>query len=139
MEPKIKKAYVDTGKVKFEFRHFPYIGEDSRRGALAANCAAEQSKFWPFHERLYAEQGRATLQTAALISHAEAVGLDKAAFSACLEEKSKALKVEADFKAARDQGITGTPTFLVNGEKVIGGRSYEQMVEIIEAALAKKK
>lgn len=139
MEPKIKAAYIDTGKVKFELRHFPYVGADSVRGAEAAACAQAQGKFWAFHDRLFHNQGRTQLQPDTLAAHAEAVGLDKAKFSACLADKTYSQAISDQFKAARDQGITGTPTFLVNGQKVVGYRSYETWVQLIDAALAAKK
>lgn len=129
-EPVIIEEYVLGGKVQLEFRHFPVLRGESITAAIAAHCAAEQDRFWEYHRELFAIQADAGQDTdeqlnvgrfepAALVGVAEDVGLDPAAFEACVTSPDSAATVQADEAAAREAGLTGTPNFLVT----IGGQT----------------
>ncbi|MCH7923672.1 MAG: thioredoxin domain-containing protein, partial [Nitrospinae bacterium] len=82
--PKIEKEYIETGKVKYVFRDFPIkqLHPNAFKAAEAANCSAEQGKYWEMHARLFANQR--ALGPEDLSGHAEALGLDLSKFQPCL-------------------------------------------------------
>lgn len=122
-------------RVRVVYRHFPLdqIHPRARPAAEASLCAGEQGKFWEFHEKLFSGEG---LEEADLVAYAEAVGLDKAKFEACVSERRFQKQVEADLAAARAAGVSGTPAFFVNGIMLSGAQPVEKFVEIIERELA---
>lgn len=132
---------MDSGTVRFIWRNLPWIGAESRRAAEASACAHAQGKFWPYHDTLFARQkgyNRENFSEANLVSFAGEAGLDEEQLAGCLKGQHYAQTVADEFQAARKLGVTATPTFLVNGRKVVGAQSYEKWVEIIEAALKEK-
>jgi protein-disulfide isomerase len=108
------------GKVRFIYRDYPIesIHPASLQASVAAECAREQGKFWPYHDKLYANQH--ALSLADLSSYAEQVGLDTAQFQSCVVEDRYKAAVEADLDTAVDLGLRGTPTFFFNGQKIEG-------------------
>jgi protein-disulfide isomerase len=124
--------YPDT--VRIVYRHLPLsFHEHARLAAIASVCADEQGRFWDYHDRLFDDQK--ALAREDLIAHAEALGLDRRAFEACLVAPEPAAVVDADLSAAEEVGATGTPTFFVNGLKLTGARPVEQFEEIIDEEL----
>lgn len=120
--------------MRLVFKDLPLPFHDRARPAHeAARCAAEAGKFWPYHDRLFAEQP--SFERDDLIAYAVEVGLDRAAFVRCLDERRFAAAVEADVAQARALGITGTPTFLVNGRTLIGAHPIETFRSVIDEAL----
>lgn len=109
--PQIQKEYVETGKVRYVFLDLPLesIHKLAFKAAEAANCAGEQGKYWEMHDRLFENQQALEPWTA----HAEAVGLDVAAFEACLASGKQAEEIRRDMAEARKAGITGTPGFFL--------------------------
>ena len=139
VKPKIEAAYVATGRVRFEWHDFAWMGAESRAAANAARCAADQDAFWPYHDQLYAE--RITPNTGAfsrdrLIAAAERISLDVSLFTACLDADTHGATVRADTAEAARLGMTGTPTFLINGKVLVGAQPFEVMAAEIDAALA---
>ena len=128
-EPVIIKEYVLTGKVRLEFKHFPILGDESGAAAVAANCAADQGRFWDLHKRLFLAQFDAGQLTAEKLNvgrfsvenlqqYASEEGLDAASFTACLTSQAAADRVTAQLRDAAALGLRGTPSFLVNGQPV---------------------
>ncbi len=128
-EPVIIEEYVLTGKVRFEFKHFPILGDESGAAAVAATCAAEQGEFWSFHKRLFLAQldaGQLTAEklnagrfsVANLQRYASEEGIESGTFDACLRSQAAADKVTAHLREAAGLGLRGTPSFLINGEPV---------------------
>jgi len=128
-EPVIIEAYVLTGKVRFEFKHFPILGDESGAAAIAASCAAEQEGFWALHKRLFLAQADAGQLTSEKLNagrfsvgnlqrYAADEGLDRAAFAACLSSKAAADRVTSELREAAGLGLRGTPSFLINGAPV---------------------
>ena len=99
----------------------------------AARCAGAENQYWPYHDRLYAEQPR--FDRDSLIRYAVDLGLDSARFAGCLDERRYAAAVEADVAQARALGIRATPTFLINGQKLEGARSVEVFRAAVKDAL----
>lgn len=132
-EPEVQREYVATGKVQIEFRNMAIEGEASELAAEAAECAAEQGKFWAYHDMLFENQQ--SFDAGVLKGFAEALGLDLEAFEECLDSDRYAdLIVEQRNQAVAD-GATGTPSFLINGELVRGYHSFDEFRPIIDNAL----
>jgi protein-disulfide isomerase len=135
---KIFTKYVDTGKVYLGFVHLAILGEDSVRAALASECAAEQQKFWEYHELLFAQrQGgqNPDYSNENLKTLAQQLDLDIKAFSECLDSGRYTSTVLQQTQFARQMGLTSTPSFLINGKVIIGAQPYEVFEGVIEEAL----
>jgi len=110
--PRILARYVDTGKVKFLYRDYPRADQGpGLDGAVAARCAGVQGKYWPMHDRLFAEGGR--LDQTVILRHAAAIGLTQATFERCLKEKSHVAAIFGDREEANRWGFHGTPGFIL--------------------------
>jgi protein-disulfide isomerase len=120
-EAEVIKAFAATGKVRFEMRNAPFHGEGSRNASAAAYCAAEQNTFWPMHAALFLNQpsvegtGPQVFSIARLSELGAKLGLG-AVFAQCLSSGKHAAQVEADYAATERAGVTGTPTFFINGQ-----------------------
>jgi protein-disulfide isomerase len=135
---KIEADYVQQGQVKIEFRMFPFIGQESFNAAQAAEAARDQGKFWEYHDALFNAQGRENGGAFAyenLVELAREVGLDVALFEQTLGDNVHLESVQAEADAARDAGIESTPTFFVNGKKIVGAQPYEDFQAAIDGAL----
>ncbi len=109
-----------AGQVRFIYRDYPIesLHPLALQAAEAAECAREQGKFWPYHDKLYA--GQATLSLAEMMRYGEEIGLDTARFENCVVAARYRNLVEADIAAAKQIGIRGTPTFFFNGQRIEG-------------------
>jgi protein-disulfide isomerase len=132
-EPEIQREYIATGKVQLEFRNMVVEGEASALAAEAAECANEQGQYWDYHYMLYDNQQ--TFDAGVLKGFAEELGLDQEAFGECLDSHRHRQLVIDETMAGREAGVTGTPSFFVNGELVVGYRSFEDFRPLIEDAL----
>jgi protein-disulfide isomerase len=122
------------GRVRLVFKDMPLPSHDLARPAHeASRCAAEAGKFWPYHDRLFAEQP--AFERDDLVRYAEELGLDRAGFVRCLDDHRFAAAVEADVAQARALGINGTPTFLINGRPLVGAHPIETFRSVIDEAL----
>lgn len=104
--------------IRYEFKHFPLqtIHPNALMAAQAAECAADQGKFWDFVDLNYENQP--DLSRDAVENWAKQLGLDMDLFNRCVESDIKRDTVLADFKEGRELDVPGTPTFFVNGKKV---------------------
>jgi len=139
VEPELVRRYIDTGKAKLVFRHFPWIGAESRRAAEAASCAGAQGRFWEYHDLLYASQhgeNSGFFSTDNLKRFATQIGLDRAAFDVCVDGRTYRAAVEADFNEVLALGLNGTPTFLINGQRIVGAQPITTFAAIIDSKLA---
>ena len=111
--PQIVQEYIDTGKLKYVFRHFPLtnIHPFAFKASEASECANDQGKFWPMHDRLFANQNMLGPQQ--LTGHATALGLNVAAFDQCLTAARHAPKIRRDLAEGQKMGVTGTPAFML--------------------------
>jgi protein-disulfide isomerase len=127
----VEKQYGD--KVRLIFRHYPLpMHPNAVKAAEASQCADDQGKFWPYHDVLFAA---ADLTAPALKAAATAVGLDGVKFDACLADGRHKARVTSDLAEGERLGITGTPTFFVNGVKMVGAVPLEEMRQTIEDEL----
>jgi protein-disulfide isomerase len=146
IQPQIVADYVKTGKIRYEYHHYIVIdsnvgGTESRRSAEASECAAEQGRFWDFHEILFTNQageGTGAFANNRLKAFAESLGLDMTKFNSCFDGRKTQNKVTVDEAQARTLGINSTPSLFVNGVRVANPVDYASVKAAIDAALAGK-
>jgi protein-disulfide isomerase len=144
-KPQLEANYIKTGKVYFVYRDYPLdIHPGARLASAAANCAADQDKFWPMHDRLYEGavkgewSGGDAADRSVFVGYAQELKLDVQAFKTCLDTTSaNEQRIEIDVAAGDQHYINGTPTFLLNGNVVRGAHSYRVWQSLIDDRLAK--
>ncbi len=148
--PQLKERYIDTGKLKIEYRPFPVIGPDSPRAAVAAVCAAEQEKFPAFNDVLYGYvdreyfsagrngYGAGVYSDARLGELARRARLDEGAFSTCLAAERTAANVPQFIARGQAERVAGTPTFVLSGQKIVGPQPFAVFATLIDAELARQ-
>lgn len=141
-EQAIRTAYVDTGKVKIAYRHFPLstIHPSATPAAEASECAKDQGKFWEFHDALFTSEAaalRETTLTPALYGKiAKDLGLDTEKFASCVSNRTHQAFVAAQAaEATAKYGVQSTPTIFVNDQKVEGAYPFATFQQIIESFL----
>ena len=141
--PKLKRQYIDTGKLRYIARDLPLeFHAMAAPAAEAAHCAGEQGKFWEMHAALLG--GAADLGAGGIGRRAGALGLDMSRFGACLEHRRYAAVIVAHEREADAAGIRGTPGFVVGraahgeltGVRVQGALPYEEFAELLRELLA---
>jgi len=136
--PQIKQEYVDTGKVKFIYKHFPIASHsNSQKAAEAAECAADmggQDAFWKMHDKMF--QNNNLLSISNLKRFAAETGLNMTDFNLCLDSGAMRPRVLKDQQEGQKLGVTGTPAFFVNGQKIDGAQPFEVFKSAIENKLA---
>ena len=131
---KLLEKYGD--KIKIVFRNFPLPSHDlSRETAEAAECAKEQDKYWEYHDKLFENQKTISLEK--IKSIAGEVDLNQEKFNECFDSRKYQQEVEKDHQDGLKSGIYGTPTFFINGRPLVGPRTFEEFVQIIDEELAK--
>ena len=145
--PRIQARYVDAGKVRFIYRDYPRADQGPGvDAATAARCAGAQGKYWPMHDRLFAEGGR--LGKDVYLSHAAAIGLDHTAFEQCVKDGRYTKSIFEDREEANRWGFHGTPGFILvrtNSEPtgkepavaIPGAFPFEMFAEEIDRLLKK--
>ena len=133
--PDLKRLQEDyAGKVLFAFKDFPLaMHKHAQKAAEAARCAGRQDKFWEYHDVLF--QKTNTLEIAQLKDYARQLRLDPESFDKCLDSGETAATVKQDLEQAQKLGLTGTPSFFVNGHFFSGAASYSTIREIVEQQL----
>ncbi len=136
--PQIDKRYIQTGKVRFIYRHFAILGKQSVAAAQAAECAGDQGKFWPYHDKLFSSAGSFfAFAERKLKAYARELGLEGEIFNQCLASEKYLEKVKADTTIAALLGARGTPAFFLNGQFIAGAQPFEVFEEAIEEELKK--
>ena len=126
--PELKKRYIDTGKVRFLFREFP-LDRLAFAGFLLARCVPSD-KYFPMIETLFAQQRDWVVQSPLqpMRAIAKQAGVSQEAFDACLEDRKLIEGIEKVRSQAADKfGVNSTPTFFVNGKRLAGALSIEEM------------
>jgi protein-disulfide isomerase len=126
--PELKKRYIDTGKVRFIFREFP-LDRLAAAGFMLARCAGKD-KYFPLIETLFAQQRDWAVQKPLepMLQIAKLAGFTKESFDACLSNQQVLDGVEKmRDQAAKDFGVNSTPTFFLNGKRISGDISLEEL------------
>ncbi len=126
------------GKVRLVFRDYPLVSIHplAPKAHEAGRCAAEQGKFWEYHDVLFERSPRLSLQE--LKQYAQDLKLDGAAFDQCLDSGKFAAEVDKDTQEGMSLGLTGTPSFFINGRQLVGAQPLTAFQKIIDSELAKK-
>ena len=140
----IDAEYVDTGKLRVAFRDLPLtqMHQHAMKAAEAARCAGELSgsaAFWGMHDTLFANQDEWSAQvdpTALFSGYAAGLGVDAAAMDACLADGRHKAAIEADMVAAGENGVGGTPAFLIQEAVIYGAQPFETFKASLDIAVA---
>lgn len=129
VEPEVKSILAEyPNEVRFVYRDFPLMHShpDAFKAALAANCANEYGKFWEMHDLLFANQD--SFENEKLENLSEKVGIDSESFLQCIESSKYSDEVLNDMQDGQKYQVTATPTFFVNGFRVVGVESLRATV-----------
>src|SRR3989338_5699779 len=127
---KLKTDYIDTGKVKFYYSDFAFLGAESFTAGQAAKCAQDQGKFWQYHDYLYNNQNgenQGAFAVDNLKTFAGSLGLSQTQFNSCMDSKKYEQAVKDETERAKTYGVNATPTSFVNGEMVRGAVPYDTL------------
>lgn len=119
--------------IKIIFRDYPVVNDYSANLALAARCAGEQGLFWVMHDKLFINQGISS--NAEIIELAKQTGADIQRFESCISSKRYLSLIQKDLEDGKSLGVTGTPTWFINGAMVEGDIPYDIFIQIIEGLL----
>ena len=144
VKPTLVEEYVDTGKATLEFRHYAFLGPESQQAAEAAACAADQNRFWDYHDLVFLRQGNSNtgvFSDSNLTRYARTIGdtfddFDVQAWESCFNANTYEVDIEAEAQAAANAGIASTPSVLINGVRIEGLQPIDSYRNAIEAALA---
>ena len=130
----VMRQYAD--RVQLVHRDFPLDGHGQAfPAARAAHCAGEQGKFWDYHRSLMTVPG--DLSDPDLLARAAGFKLDAGPFAACLASSRYDAMIRDSVEAGTSMGVTGTPTYFVNGRMLTGARPLEDFQRIIDAELGR--
>jgi protein-disulfide isomerase len=135
VEPTLQKVRAHYGdKLKFAFENFPLPNHPyAEKAAEAARCAGAQGKYWEYHDALFKSR---KLEVPDLKEQAKALGLNSSKFNQCLDSGAQAAAVAKDLNEGEALGITGTPSFFVNGHFVSGAVSPDVLRDLIDQELS---
>lgn len=146
-EPQLRKEYINTGKVKMIYRNLQFLGAESISASIAAECAKDQGKFWPYRDALFQAkisdlknsggENDGFFNSKLFIQLASNIGLNVKTFSMCYNSNKymNIIKNETDY--ARAMGVEVTPTVFINKEKVVGAQPYSVFKSLIDIELNK--
>jgi protein-disulfide isomerase len=137
--PKIKSAYIDTGKIRYVFREFP-LDIKAAAGSMLSRCIAKDDagKYFAVTDMLFKQQGDWVMKntTETLTRIGKQAGLSQQAVDDCLKDQALLDKIEADQKFASEVlKVNSTPTFFINGEMIKGETSFEEFDKRIKSLL----
>lgn len=140
--PQIKEEYLDTGKAKLYYRHFPLtaIHPNAQISAEASECANDQDQFWNYHDQLFDNQGdwislSGDAVNEKLVEYAGTLGLNTGDFESCLTSGKFADNVTEDLSDGSAAGVDGTPAVFINGFLTVGAVPFEEFKAAIDAQL----
>jgi protein-disulfide isomerase len=129
--PQIEKEYIDTGKLRFVYRDYPLsFHKNATLAAMAAECAGEQDRYREYHDALFQHQN--AMDNSSLKKYAADLGLDTASFNQCLDSGTMAEEVQKDFQEGLRLGVRGTPTFFINGLRLVGALPFQSFKQVID-------
>jgi Na+/H+ antiporter NhaA len=135
-EPVIRELLADDGDLRYVWRHLPLtdVHPHALLAAEGAEAAARQGSFWPMHDQLLTHQDALTADD--LLRYAAQLGLDTGRFTADLRRHAGEAKITEDVDSADLSGVTGTPTFFVNGKRHRGAYDIDTLADAVRAAKA---
>jgi protein-disulfide isomerase len=143
VQPKLVAEFVVPGTLRITYRDDAFIGQESIDAAVAARCAGDQNRFWPYHDYLFWNQqheNSGTFNRAFFDAVADAVGLDRPAFDTCLGTAAGAAAVAADTAAADAAGVQLTPSLQIGVTMMPGApisdAQYDVLRKVIERTVS---
>lgn len=136
--PTLKEKYIDTGKIRFIYMNYAFLGEESILAAEAAKCAGEQGQFWQYHDYLYKNQqgeNRGAFEAANLKRFASDLGLQTSSFNECLDGHKFKKAVADEVALGNRLGVKGTPATFINDFFISGLQGLSYFVNRIDAVL----
>ena len=121
-----------SGVARYEFRHFIIFGAQSEFAAMATECAGDQGAWWEFHDAYLLEAQARSYTRSGAIELARDEGLNVARFTQCIDDEEHAERILQMQQQALAEGVSGTPTFRINGQP--GARSLDGLIEQVYAA-----
>jgi protein-disulfide isomerase len=136
-EPVVRELLTDFGDVRYVWRHLPLrdVHPRAQLAAEGAEAAAGQEAFWPMHDLLLDHQG--ALKPHDLMGYARQLELDIERFTSDLTNHTGAAQIEEDVDSADLSGVSGTPTFFINGKRHYGAYDIETLTAAVRAARAR--
>lgn len=136
------KIFAEYGdQIRYVFHDYPLpFHANAQLTSEAARCAGDQGKYWEMHDDLFEKRDEWTAATdvkATLANLAAGIGLNKASFSSCLESGKHTQAVKDDMALGQSVGVSGTPSFFVNGQRLVGAQPFEAFKTIIDQELNK--
>ncbi len=131
--PVIEEKYIKTGMVKWVFKHFAFLGDESIRAAEASECANDQGKFWEYANTLFnnqAGENQGAFRDERLYEWAQQLGLNRDQFKTCMDNHTHLDEIQRSNNNAQSLKLPGTPSILVNDVLVPGSS-----LAVIERAL----
>jgi protein-disulfide isomerase len=131
----LREKYGDD--IRIVFRDFPLssLHPDATKASEAAECADDQGKFWEMHDAMFQSQAITGVGLPAVTSMAESLDLDMDEFQECVDSGKYADEVAKDLQEGTSYGVTGTPTFFINGVRLVGAVPIDQFSAIIDEEL----
>ncbi len=136
-EPAIRELLTGHGDVRYVWRHLPLndVHPEAQLAAEASEAAADQGAFWPMHDLLLNRQDH--LLGKDLISYAEELGLDSTRFRDYVRKRAGAARIAEDVDSADLSGVSGTPTFFINGRRHYGSYDIDALTAAVQTAKAR--
>ncbi|MBU3979472.1 DsbA family protein [Patescibacteria group bacterium] len=142
--PQIFDTYIKANKIKFAYRHYPLtsIHPNSQKASEAGECANEQNKFWEYQKLIFKNQSTWSPQSSvdavnSFTDYADELNLNTDQFRSCLDTDKYEENVQKDITGGNQAGVDGTPTFFINGQRLVGAQPFDQISALIEQELKK--
>lgn len=146
IERQIMEELVASGQVYYVFRHYPFLDnnaatKESDQAANASMCAAEQGRFWDYHDIVFANwknENEGAYSNRRLVAFAEELDLDMRQFNACFEDNTYKSVIDQDISEGTSMGVQGTPSVFVNGKILTPGYipSYDEIKTEVDRLLS---
>ena len=136
--PDIRRDLIEPGLVRFEYRHYPFLGSESYMAAEASECARDQDQFEQYHDQLYRSIISGAVQSIGadlLHETARLISLTLPEFAACFSNRTHQERVKHDKAYGRSLGVEGTPSLFIDGQK-IDWSSYEDLKDQVHEHIA---
>lgn len=125
--------------MRFGYWHFTFLGDESNWAAEASECAGDQDAFWEYHDFLFDNHGgenQGAYTKDNLKKFAATLGLDTKAFNECMDSGKYSELVQSQTNIARQIGVQSTPSFVINGQALIGAQPFDAFKQVFDSLLA---
>jgi len=138
--PEIQKL-AKEGKVRYVIKDYPLpFHEQAPSASISANCAGQQNKYWEMHDKLFQTQDAWFGNTGAIDmfkGFAQELNLDEKKFASCMADPKMAQEVQDDLEEGSAAGVSGTPSFYINGQQLVGAQPWAAFKQLIDQELSK--